>query len=70
MFWQKARYALKAMLELAALPAGARLSSAAITARRTSPPEIRFSLSTVKRSKRRSSVKRTSSRKGVAKDRP
>jgi Rrf2 family protein len=34
---QKTRYALKALLELAALPAGARLSSAAIAARRTIP---------------------------------
>jgi Rrf2 family protein len=34
---QKTRYALKALLELAALPAGARLSSAAISARRTVP---------------------------------
>jgi len=34
---QKTRYALKALLELAALPAGARLSSAAISARRTIP---------------------------------
>jgi Rrf2 family protein len=34
---QKNRYALKALLELAALPAGARLSSAAISARRTIP---------------------------------
>jgi len=34
---QKTRYALKALLELAALPAGATLSSAAIAARRTIP---------------------------------
>jgi Rrf2 family protein len=34
---QKTRYALKALLELAALPAGATLSSAAISARRTIP---------------------------------
>jgi Rrf2 family protein len=34
---QKTRYALKALLELAALPAGARLSSAGISARRTIP---------------------------------
>jgi Rrf2 family protein len=34
---QKTRYALKALLELAALPAGAPLSSAAISARRTIP---------------------------------
>lgn len=34
---QKTRYALKALLELAALPAGASLSSAAISARRTIP---------------------------------
>ena len=37
MLSQKTRYALKALLELAALPAGARLSSAAIAARRTIP---------------------------------
>src|SRR6202049_1518185 len=37
MLSQKTRYALKALLELAALPAGARLSSAAISARRTIP---------------------------------
>jgi Rrf2 family protein len=36
-FSQKTRYALKALLELAALPKGARLSSAAISARRTIP---------------------------------
>jgi Rrf2 family protein len=34
---QKTRYALKALLELAALPAGTTLSSAAISARRTIP---------------------------------
>jgi Rrf2 family protein len=34
---QKTRYALKALLELASLPAGATLSSAAISARRTIP---------------------------------
>jgi Rrf2 family protein len=34
---QKTRYALKALLELAALPAGATLSSAAISARRAIP---------------------------------
>jgi Rrf2 family protein len=34
---QKTRYALKALLELAALPAGATLSSAVISARRTIP---------------------------------
>jgi Rrf2 family protein len=34
---QKTRYALKALLELAALPAGATLSSAAISVRRTIP---------------------------------
>jgi Rrf2 family protein len=34
---QRTRYALKALLELAALPAGATLSSAAISARRTIP---------------------------------
>jgi Rrf2 family protein len=34
---QKTRYALKALLELAALPAGASLSSSAIAARRTIP---------------------------------
>jgi Rrf2 family protein len=34
---QKTRYALKALLELAALPAGATLSAAAISARRTIP---------------------------------
>jgi Rrf2 family protein len=34
---QKTRYALKALLELAGLPAGATLSSAAISARRTIP---------------------------------
>jgi Rrf2 family protein len=34
---QKTRYALKALLELAALPAGSTLSSAAISARRTIP---------------------------------
>jgi Rrf2 family protein len=34
---QKTRYALKALLELTALPAGATLSSAAISARRTIP---------------------------------
>jgi Rrf2 family protein len=34
---QKTRYALKALLELAALPAGATLSSSAISARRTIP---------------------------------
>ena len=37
MLSQKTRYALKALLELAALPAGATLSSAAIAARRTIP---------------------------------
>jgi Rrf2 family protein len=34
---QKTRYALKALLELAAIPAGATLSSAAISGRRTIP---------------------------------
>jgi Rrf2 family protein len=34
---QKTRYALKALLELAALPAGARLSSGAISFRRAIP---------------------------------
>jgi Rrf2 family protein len=34
---QRTRYALKALLELAALPAGATLSSAAMSARRTIP---------------------------------
>jgi len=34
---QKTRYALKALLELAALPAGATLSSAAVSARRAIP---------------------------------
>src|SRR5271165_1227985 len=34
---QKTRYALKALLELAALPAGTTLSAAAISARRTIP---------------------------------
>jgi Rrf2 family protein len=34
---QKTRYALKALLELAALPVGATLSSGAISARRTIP---------------------------------
>ena len=37
MLSQKTRYALKALLELAALPADASLSSAAIAARRTIP---------------------------------
>ena len=37
MLSQKTRYALKALLELAALPAGATLSAAAISARRTIP---------------------------------
>jgi Rrf2 family protein len=37
MLSQKTRYALKALLELAALPADATLSSAAISARRTIP---------------------------------
>ena len=37
MLSQKTRYALKALLELAALPAGASLSSSAIAARRTIP---------------------------------
>ena len=37
MLSQKTRYALKALLELAAIPAGATLSSAAISARRTIP---------------------------------
>jgi Rrf2 family protein len=37
MLSQKTRYALKALLELAALPAGGTLSSAAISARRTIP---------------------------------
>lgn len=37
MLSQKTRYALKALLELAALPAGASLSSAAISARRIIP---------------------------------
>jgi Rrf2 family protein len=34
---QKTRYALKALLELATLPAGTTLSSAAISVRRTIP---------------------------------
>ena len=37
MLSQKTRYALKALLELAALPAGTTLSAAAISARRTIP---------------------------------
>jgi Rrf2 family protein len=37
MLSQKTRYALKALLELAALPAGATLTSAAISARRAIP---------------------------------
>jgi DNA-binding IscR family transcriptional regulator len=37
MLSQKTPYALKALLELAALSAGATLSSAAISARRTIP---------------------------------
>ena len=37
MLSQRTRYALKALLELAALPAGATLSSATISARRTIP---------------------------------
>ena len=37
MLSQKTRYALKALLELAALPAGATLSSAAVSARRSIP---------------------------------
>jgi Rrf2 family protein len=37
MLSQKTRYALKALLELAALPAGATLSSSAISSRRTIP---------------------------------
>jgi len=37
MLSQKTRYALKALLELAGLPAGVTLSSAAISARRTIP---------------------------------
>jgi Rrf2 family protein len=37
MLSQKTRYALKALLELAALPAGGMLSAAAISARRTIP---------------------------------
>jgi len=37
---QKTRYALKALLELAALPAGATLSSAVISARRTIPAKF------------------------------
>jgi Rrf2 family protein len=37
---QKTRYALKALLELAAIPAGATLSSAAISARRTIPAKF------------------------------
>lgn len=37
MLSQKTRYALKALLELAALPAGATLSAAAISAQRTIP---------------------------------
>ncbi len=40
MLSQKTRYALKALLELAALPAGATLSSAAISARRNIPDEF------------------------------
>jgi Rrf2 family protein len=37
---QKTRYALKALLELAAVPAGMTLSSAAISARRTIPEKF------------------------------
>jgi Rrf2 family protein len=37
---QKTRYAMKALLEIVALPAGATLSSAAISARRTIPVKI------------------------------
>jgi Rrf2 family protein len=37
---QKTRYALKALLELAALPAGATLSAPAISARRTIPAKF------------------------------
>ncbi len=40
MLSQKTRYALKALLELAALPAGATLSSAVISARRTVPAKF------------------------------
>ena len=40
MLSQKTRYALKALLELAALPAGATLSSAAISARRAIPAKF------------------------------
>jgi Rrf2 family protein len=40
MLSQKTRYALKALLELAALPAGATLSSAAISARRRIPAKF------------------------------
>ncbi len=40
MLSQKTRYALKALLELAALPAGATLSAAAISARRTIPAKF------------------------------
>lgn len=40
MLSQKTRYALKALMELAALPAGATLSSAAISARRAIPAKF------------------------------
>lgn len=40
MLSQKTRYALKALLELAALPAGATLSAAAISSRRTIPAKF------------------------------
>jgi len=40
MLSQKTRYALKALLELAALPAGTTLSSAAISARRKIPAKF------------------------------
>jgi len=40
MLSQKTRYALKALLELASLPAGATLSSVAISARRTIPAKF------------------------------
>ncbi len=40
MLSQKTRYALKALLQLAALPAGTTLSSAAISARRTIPAKF------------------------------
>ena len=40
MLSQKTRYAIKALLELSALPPGATLSSAAIAARRNIPAKF------------------------------